>query len=279
MPAVEAHELGRQIDCAALAMGLDALARYPDIRVAVNMSARSIGYPQWMAILRRGLRDRPGLGERLVLEITESSAMLVPEIVIAFMDELQRDGIAFALDDFGAGFTAIRYFRDFFFDILKIDGQFVRGIDRDVDNQVVTAALLSIGRQFDMVCVAESVETAAEAETQKFLSLAAGEIAHGPAAARLVTVFGAKLDLARAQAIAATAFARLEAHLDGRDWLVGDRPTSADVAIYSYTAHAPEGGVSLDPYPRIRALLARIEALPGFVAMPRTVAGLATDAA
>lgn len=114
-----------------------------------------------------------------------------------------------------------------------------------------------------------------EAEVQKFLSLAAGDIAHGPAAARLITVFGAQLDAERAKAIAKSAFDRLEAHLNGRDWLVGTSPSIADVAIYSYTAHAPEGNVSLDDYPNIRALLARIEALPGFVAMQSTKVGLA----
>lgn len=114
-----------------------------------------------------------------------------------------------------------------------------------------------------------------EAEVQKFLSLAAGDIAHGPAAARLITVFGAQLDAERAKAIAKSVFDRLEAHLNGRDWLVGTSPSIADVAIYSYTAHAPEGNVSLDDYPNIRALLARIEALPGFVAMQSTKVGLA----
>lgn len=118
-------------------------------------------------------------------------------------------------------------------------------------------------------------DPAREAEVQKFLSLAAGEIAHGPAAARLVTVFGAQLDAARAKAVAGIAFDRLEAHLDGRDWLVGSDPTIADVAIYSYTAHAPEGNVSLGGYPNIRGLLRRVEALPGFVPMQSTKVGLA----
>lgn len=59
-------------------------------------------------------------------------------------------------------------------------------------------------------------------------------------------------------------------------YLVGDEPTIADVAGYSYIAHAPEGNVALDEYANVRAWLARIEALPGFVAMPRTVAGLQT---
>ena len=164
MGAVEAHEIGREIDCAAIAMGLATLAQQPQLRLSVNMSARSIGYPKWTTILRTALRTHPGLGERLILEITESSAMLMPEIVVAFMDSLQREGIAFALDDFGAGYTAIRFFKDFSFDILKIDGQFIRDIHADPDNQVLTAALLAIGKQFDMLCVAESVETLEDAE-------------------------------------------------------------------------------------------------------------------
>jgi EAL domain-containing protein (putative c-di-GMP-specific phosphodiesterase class I) len=161
--AVEPTELGRQIDCAALEMGMAALAAHPTLRLAVNMSARSIGYPRWLRILRRGLAAHPTVPERLILEITESSAMLVPEIVTAFMDDLQSSGVAFALDDFGSGYTSFRYLRDFFFDILKIDGQFVRGIARDPDNQALTRALMSVGRHFDMVTVAESVEAPEDA--------------------------------------------------------------------------------------------------------------------
>lgn len=162
--AVEEHEIGREIDCAALEMGLSALARHPGLRISINMSARSVGYARWTKILRRGLEAGPTIGERLILEITESSAMLVPELVIDLMDELQREGVAFALDDFGSGYTAIRYFKDFFFDILKIDAQFIRNIDSDRDNQALTAALLSIGRHFEMFTVAEAVETLAEAQ-------------------------------------------------------------------------------------------------------------------
>jgi EAL domain-containing protein (putative c-di-GMP-specific phosphodiesterase class I) len=103
------------------------------------------------------------LGERLILEITESSAMLIPELVIGFMREFQAKGVSFALDDFGSGFTSFRYLRDFYFDIIKIDGQFIRGIANNPDNQVLTSALLSIADQFDMLTVAESVETTQDA--------------------------------------------------------------------------------------------------------------------
>jgi glutathione S-transferase len=114
-----------------------------------------------------------------------------------------------------------------------------------------------------------------EAEVQKFLSLASGEIAFGPAAARLITVFGAGLDAEFAKATAAKVLAKLEAHMQGRKFLVGDAATIADVAIYSYTAHAPEGNVSLETYPNVRRLLSNIEGLKGFVPMQSTKVGLA----
>lgn len=164
MPIVENTELGREIDCVALETGLRTLARNPSIRLSINMSARSIGYNRWMRILNRLLRKDASLGSRLILEITESSAMTIPELVIDFMDQLQGRGIAFALDDFGAGLTAFRYFRDFYFDAVKIDGQFVRGIHNNPDNQVLTQALIAIAQQFDMLTVAESVETRQDAD-------------------------------------------------------------------------------------------------------------------
>jgi len=113
-----------------------------------------------------------------------------------------------------------------------------------------------------------------EAEVQKFLTLVAGEIAYGPAAARLITVFGAGLDAEFAKANAAKVLTKLEEHMEGREFLVGDTPTIADVAIYSYTAHAPEGNISLKNYPNVRRLLSNIEGLKGFVAMQSTKVGL-----
>jgi EAL domain-containing protein (putative c-di-GMP-specific phosphodiesterase class I) len=171
MQAVETHDLGRQIDCAALEVGLATLARRPELRLSVNMSARSIGYGAWVQILRRGLSVAPSIGERLILEISESSASLLPEIVGSFMDQLQAAGVAFALDDFGSGHLAIRCFKDYSFDIVKIDGQFVRGIDKDAHNQSLARALLAIGKSFEMFTVANAVETQAEAQVLQSLGV------------------------------------------------------------------------------------------------------------
>lgn len=109
----------------------------------------------------------------------------------------------------------------------------------------------------------------AAAEVQRWLSMAAGPLAFGAAAARAVALFKATHDVeavrARAHALLSVMDARLAAHA----WLASDSMTLADVAHYSYVARAPEGGVSLADYPAVRAWLARIEALPRFVPMPQ----------
>ncbi|CUH98995.1 EAL domain-containing protein [Leisingera aquaemixtae] len=163
MHVVEDKEIGREMDCLALQHGLRALEKFPQIRLSVNMSARSIGYQRWTQVLHRFLRGDATLGERLVLELTEASVMAAPELVLDFMGRMQQHGIAFALDNFGAGTTAIGHFRQFFFDAVKIDGQFVRGIHASHDNQSVVRALIGIAKQFDMFTVAESVESQEDA--------------------------------------------------------------------------------------------------------------------
>ena len=117
-------------------------------------------------------------------------------------------------------------------------------------------------------------EPAAAARVQRWLSVAAGPLAFGPAAARLVTVFGASFNADEVISRAHTLLKVIDAELAKTPFLAGSTPTIADIANYSYIAHAPEGNVSLDDYGNVRAWLARVEALPGFVGMPRTVAGL-----
>ncbi|MGY3440469.1 MULTISPECIES: glutathione S-transferase family protein [unclassified Bradyrhizobium] len=116
------------------------------------------------------------------------------------------------------------------------------------------------------------------AAVQRWLSVAAGDLAFGPAAARLVTVFGAKFNPEDVIARAHVLLKRLEAHLANRDWLVGAQPTIADVALYSYLSSAPEGNVDLSAYQPVVAFLRRIEALPGFVPFAKTPVGLAAAA-
>ena len=105
------------------------------------------------------------------------------------------------------------------------------------------------------------------AEVQRWLSVAAGEIASGPAAARLFFVFGAKLDLKQAQSKSHKLLKLMNQILLKQPYLTGSQVTVADVACYSYIAHAPEGGVLLDDYISVLAWLDRIRSLPRFVPM------------
>lgn len=113
-----------------------------------------------------------------------------------------------------------------------------------------------------------------QAKVQRWLSVAAGQISSGPATARLITVFGAGYDAADAIKRSHALLQVMEDELANSAFLAGDKATVADVAAYTYVAHAPEGNVSLDEYPNVRAWLARVEALPKFVGMQRTAVGL-----
>ncbi|MEB2855843.1 glutathione S-transferase [Pseudomonas fluorescens] len=115
-----------------------------------------------------------------------------------------------------------------------------------------------------------------QAKVQRWLSVAAGQISSGPATARLITVFGAGYDAADAIKRSHALLQVMEDELANSAFLAGDKATVADVAAYTYVAHAPEGNVSLEDYPNVRAWLARVEALPKFVGMQRTAVGLQT---
>ena len=105
------------------------------------------------------------------------------------------------------------------------------------------------------------------ANVQRWLSVAAGEVAFGPAVARMGKRFGMPVDTEGAARRAKSLFTVMENVLQTRPFLTGEQITIADIACYSYIARAPEGDISLDPYPALRTWLARIEALPRFVPM------------
>jgi glutathione S-transferase len=150
----------------------------------------------------------------------------------------------------------------------------------DDDGEIVadsTAILVYLATKYDPSGRWLPRDPIGAATVQRWLSMASGKIAIGPAAARLVTLFGAQLDYERTLAVAKRLFDALEPELAGRRFALGDQPSIADVAGYSYIAHAPEGGVSLKPYPNIRAWLDNVRALPGFVGMPASNVGLAPE--
>jgi len=142
----------------------------------------------------------------------------------------------------------------------------------DDDGAVVAdsvAILVYLASRYDAARTWLPADPVEQAQVQRWLSVAQNQIAHGPAMARVIQRFKRPYDLAQAHAIAGRLFPVLDAELARRDFIVGAQPTIADVALYSYTSVAPEGGIDLAPYPAIKAWLTRIEALPRFEGMPR----------
>ncbi|WP_217350099.1 glutathione S-transferase family protein [Pseudomonas abyssi] len=114
-----------------------------------------------------------------------------------------------------------------------------------------------------------------EANVQRWLSVAAGKIAYGACAARLITVFSAPFDPQEVIERAHATLVVMEQTLKDQRWIAGtDDPSIADIALYSYVERAPEGNVDISGYPRVLTWLRQVEALPGFTPFQRTRAGL-----
>jgi len=140
-------------------------------------------------------------------------------------------------------------------------------VDDDVVLRDSSAILVYLGRKYGR---GEwlPVDAEREAQVQEWLAIATDEVANGPGLARLIELFGAVGNIDDAREKSHTLLERFEDRLTESPFLAGEQPTIADVANYSYVALAPDGGVSLDAYPAVRAWLERIEKLQGFEPVP-----------
>lgn len=163
MPEVALLGLAPLIDRQVLEMAFTALAQHPNARLSVNVFPQTMQDRRWMTLFEGALARDPSVAERLILEVAETCLMVDPARTREFMERLRRYGVCFALDDFGARHAALHYLRDFRFDILKIDGRFVRDIQPGSDNAFFVETLTTIARRFEMMTVAEAVQGPSEA--------------------------------------------------------------------------------------------------------------------
>ena len=148
--------------------------------------------------------------------------------------------------------------------------------DGEVTLRESTAALVYLAKRYDPSGRWLPGEAVQAAQVQAWLATSSKDLYEGPCQARLSAVFNLPFDQTRAKARAERLFQRLfEPHLARQAWLVGNQPTIADIANYSYIAVAPEGGIDLQQFPNVIAWLRRVEKLEGFVKMPKAATVLA----
>ena len=163
VPAAESMGLMRRLDQAVLDMAIAELERHPGIALAVNVSAVNAGRSSWLDRAIERLAHQRALSNRLMVEITETVALIDPAETGRFVDTLHELGARVAIDDFGAGNPSFRALRRLGVDAVKIDGSFVVGIAGNPDNRLFVRALVGIARGFGLETVAEFVETEEDA--------------------------------------------------------------------------------------------------------------------
>jgi diguanylate cyclase (GGDEF)-like protein/PAS domain S-box-containing protein len=133
-----------------------------DLDVSFNLSPRQF----WQPDLAKGILERIREGgvdpSRVVVEITESSAMNDPDRAQAILEDLHAGGLRIAIDDFGTGYSSLARIRDMPVDVLKIDRSFVSGVDVDPQNQSIVSAFIELARGLGVTTLAEGIETEGE---------------------------------------------------------------------------------------------------------------------
>lgn len=132
------------------------------LTLAVNVSARQFGQPDFVRQLQALLARSEAPPHRLKLELTESLLLKNADQVIGKMFELKALGLNFSLDDFGTGYSSLSYLKRLPLDQLKIDQSFVRDVLSDPNDAAIARTVVSLGHSLGLAVIAEGVETEAQ---------------------------------------------------------------------------------------------------------------------
>ena len=163
VPVVEQLGLMRALDRHTLDLVVRDLENYSDVTLAFNISGVTAADRGWLRAIVTHLKDRRDLANRMIVEITETAALLDIDDTARFVSVLRDLGCEVSIDDFGAGYTTFRHLKALTVDVVKIDGSFVHDLAHSTENQLFIRNLLSLARSFNLVTVAECVETNEEA--------------------------------------------------------------------------------------------------------------------
>jgi diguanylate cyclase (GGDEF)-like protein len=138
----------------------DAITWPPHLKLAVNLSSSQLTQCDLLGILKSTLEETGLDPARLELEITETVLIEKNEENLAILHALKNLGISIVLDDFGVGYSSMRYLQEFPFDKIKIDKSFIQSMVSHPDSAAIVCAIAGLGRNLDIETTAEGVETA-----------------------------------------------------------------------------------------------------------------------
>ena len=167
MPGIESSEVGRAVDTLALSTAIQELTQDSTVTLSVNASPRSLLHYEWLHVLFSGIEHAPEIASRLIIEITERSALKMTSNFEDCVSHIQYFGVRIALDDFGSGYASLGNIQLIGPDIVKLSGDFVKGIANSRDKQVAVRAFLSVALHHGARTVAEGIETDADLEWVK----------------------------------------------------------------------------------------------------------------
>jgi EAL domain-containing protein (putative c-di-GMP-specific phosphodiesterase class I) len=131
----------------------------PFFKVAVNFSPTHLLAPNFVNTIRKTL-DETGLDPKyLEIEVTEGLLVAASEANNGVMTALKDLGVSISVDDFGTGFSALSYLKNFPVDVLKLDESLVRHLPRDQDDVAIVSAIIKLALDLNIQVVAEGVET------------------------------------------------------------------------------------------------------------------------
>ncbi len=139
----------------------------PGLRVAVNLSVHQFRNPGFVELVREILLETGLSPEYFEVEVTESAALNESDFMIEILSKLKAYGISISIDDFGTEYSSLSRLKVLPADRIKIDMQFVRGLDSNVKDQAITNVIISLGKSLGLHVIAEGVETPTQLEFLK----------------------------------------------------------------------------------------------------------------
>ena len=164
VPAAETLGMVRLIDRRALEMAVARLYEYPDIKLSINVSGTAASDSAWLHSFITYVQEHRDIAERMMVELTETAALHAFEDNARFITRLRDMGCRVAIDDFGAGYTSFRNLHMVRFDMVKIDGAYVKNLSQSPDNQLFVRTLVELAKNFQLETVAEWVGSEEDAQ-------------------------------------------------------------------------------------------------------------------